>query len=86
MKPSGSTTQPTVTPPSSPDLSLSQNAAVFRIAQQVIDVVRIIAATKALPELASPPETPEGPAKDDLTPEGTKARASKLAYKEVDEV
>ncbi|KAF2184285.1 hypothetical protein K469DRAFT_688770 [Zopfia rhizophila CBS 207.26] len=86
MKQNGSTTQPTVTPPSSPNLSPNHDAIVFRIAQKIADALGIIAAGKALPEPASYPETPEGPAKDDLKPEETKARASKLAYKKVDEV
>ncbi|KAF2174657.1 P-loop containing nucleoside triphosphate hydrolase protein [Zopfia rhizophila CBS 207.26] len=86
MKPNGSTTRPTDTPPSSPDLSLSQDAAVLRLAQQFVDAVGIIAAGKALPEPASPPKTPERPAGDDLKPEEAGGRASKFAYKRVDEV
>ena len=86
MKPNSSTAQPTVTPPSSPDLSPNHGAVVLRIAQQVVDAVGVIVAGKALPEPASVPEAPEGPTKDDLKPKEAKARASKLAYKEVDEV
>ncbi|KAF2193617.1 P-loop containing nucleoside triphosphate hydrolase protein [Zopfia rhizophila CBS 207.26] len=84
MKPNGSTTLPTDTPPSSPNLPPSQDAVVLRIAQQVVDAVGIIVAGKALPEPASAPKTPEDPSKDD--PEEAKGRASKLAYKKVDEV
>ncbi|KAF2174396.1 hypothetical protein K469DRAFT_648321, partial [Zopfia rhizophila CBS 207.26] len=79
-------TPPNDTPPSSPNLPLSQDAAVLRIAQQVVDAVGMIVAAKALPEPVSAPEVPEDPAKDDLKPEEAKARASNLAYKEVDEV
>ncbi|KAF2177301.1 hypothetical protein K469DRAFT_742614, partial [Zopfia rhizophila CBS 207.26] len=86
IKPNGSTTPPTDTPPSSPNLPLSQDAAVLHIAQQVVDAVGMIVAAKALPEPVSAPEVPEDPAKDDLKPKEAKARASNLAYKEVDEV
>ncbi|KAF2182673.1 P-loop containing nucleoside triphosphate hydrolase protein [Zopfia rhizophila CBS 207.26] len=88
MKPNASATCPTDTPPrdtppSSPNPSMSRDAAVLRITQQLVDAVGIIAAGK---EPASPPETLEGPAKDDRKLEEAKGRASKLAYKKVDEV
>jgi hypothetical protein len=67
-------------PPSSPDLR-GQDAAVLQIARQFVDAFRITVAEKAL---LGP--TSEDPAKDDPKPEEPKARASKLAYKKVNEV
>jgi len=58
----------------------------LRIAQQVVDAVRVIVAGKALPKPISVPKAPEGLTKDNLKPKEAKARALKLAYKEVDKV
>ena len=73
IKLNNSTTWPTVTPLSSPNLSSNYNAIVLYIAQQVINAVGVIIARKALPKPAFAPKTPKGLIKDNLKPKEAKA-------------